>query len=72
MEWEYMTRQGDTWDVLALDIYGTETLAWWIMIANTSHIRTLFFPAGVRLRIRETPTQASAQPLPPWDRNRQS
>lgn len=66
MEWEHKTKQKDTWDVLALDIYGTEMLAWWLQQANPRHLHLLFFPAGVVLTVMETPPNATAQPKAPW------
>lgn len=68
MRWEYTTQQGDTWDVLALDIYGTETLAWLLQEANPLYLGVLFFPAGVVLTIPPPPATATAMPAPPWER----
>lgn len=68
MEWEHKTKQKDTWDVLALDIYGTEMLAWWLQQANPEYLHLLYFPAGVILTVPETPPQASNLPKAPWKR----
>jgi len=70
MEWRYTTRQGDTWDTLALDIYGSEKLAWLLQQANSEMMDLLFFPAGLTLIVPETPPRATAQPAPPWARQR--
>lgn len=69
MEWEYVTKQGDTWDVLALDIYGDEHLSTHIQRVNPAYVNVLFFPAGVTLIIPDTPKTVTAQPAPPWARS---
>jgi phage tail protein X len=66
MQWTYVTQQGDTWDVLALDIYGTEMLQAFLIAANPDQAGVLFFPAGVTLVIPDTPITATALPQPPW------
>lgn len=66
MQWTYRTEQGDTWDVLALDIYGSETLACLLQAANPDYLHLLFFPAGLTLIIPETPAGKSPLPVPPW------
>lgn len=66
MEWTCVTSQGDTWDILALDIYGSEKLAYVLINANPDWLECLFFPAGVTLTIPDTPQTASALPVPPW------
>lgn len=67
MEWTTTTIQGDTWDALALDLYGTEMLAWWLQQANPKHLGTIIFPAGVVLRVPDTPAGAAAQPRRRWE-----
>jgi phage tail protein X len=66
MQWEYTTMQGDTWDVLARDIYGSEKLAYVIQQANPEYLPLIFFPAGLVLTIPQTPPLATAQPRAPW------
>lgn len=68
MEWTYTTKQDDTWDVLALDIYGTEMLAGHLQAANPEYLHLLFFPAGIELVVPDTPKQATAVPGAPWKR----
>ncbi|MBK5073223.1 tail protein X [Budviciaceae bacterium CWB-B4] len=69
MEWEYVTEQGDTWDVLAADIYGSEKLVGLLQEANPDYLGILYFPAGVILTIPDTPKQASSALDSPWKRN---
>ena len=64
--WDYITQQGDTWDALARDIYGSEMLAYVIQGANPDYLHLIFFPAGLVLTIPQTPSLATAQPRAPW------
>lgn len=61
----YTTKSGDTWDVIAKEVYGSEYHADALMAANPEHIDTFRFSAGVVLK---TPTveDARAGTLPPW------
>jgi len=70
IRWEYETRQGDTWDALALRIYGSDKLGHLLMQANPSLMRLLFLPAGLTLSVPQLPASARAKssPLPPWAR----
>lgn len=63
----YITQQGDTFDMLALDAYNDELMATAIIAANPIYASVLVFDAGVTLTIpivEVTP----AQTLPPWKR----
>lgn len=64
---EYTTRQGDTFDIIALLLYNDEFKASLIMQANPGHIGTVVFPAGVTLRVPLI-EQESLATLPPWKR----
>ena len=66
--WYYTTKQGDTWDTIARDVYGTETLAGTIQQANPDHLEYVTFPAGITLTIPDTPTSATAVATAPWRR----
>lgn len=65
----YITKQGDTWDIVARNVYGSdnEKLAGFLQTANTSYVSLLYFPAGIRLAIPATPAAATAIPAP-WER----
>ena len=52
----YTTKSGDTWDVIAKEVYGSEYHADALMAANPEHIDTFRFSAG----------DARAGTLPPW------
>lgn len=61
------TRQGDTWDIIALRELGSELLMHQLINANMAHSKTAFFDANVTLNIPEPDYQAYADVnLPPW------
>lgn len=65
---KYTTIQGDTWDMIAFREYaglGGEKLTHILLDANTEHLNTVIFPAGVELNIPEVYAPASRS-LPPW------
>lgn len=64
---DYVTMQGDTFDILALDAYNDEFKACEIIAANPQYAHVLVFDPGVTLRIPrlEEPVPES---LPPWKR----
>ena len=45
----YTTKSGDTWDVIAKEVYGSEYHADVLMAANPQEIDTFIFNAGVEL-----------------------
>jgi len=71
MMWKYETIQGDTWDILAHDIYGTETLAYVLLQANPEQMQRIFLPSGILLNIPQLPNTIKKlnKPSPPWIRN---
>lgn len=66
----YMTVSLDTWDVIAKKLYGTEVLMDRLIRANLEHRKTVFFSAGVVLKVPEVDTGSAelAENLPPWKR----
>ncbi|WP_422447798.1 tail protein X [Thermoanaerobacterium sp. DL9XJH110] len=64
---EYITMQGDTFDMLALDAYNDEFKAHLIIQANPQYASVLVFDAGVKLKIPIIEQEAAAT-LPPWKR----
>ena len=65
----YTTKQGDMWDNIAQSQYGTTSVVGKLMMANTAHIGTYIFPAGVVLDIPEFDLEESTNiVLPPWKR----
>ena len=59
------TKSGDTWDVIAKQVYGSEYHADILMAANPQQIDTFLFEAGVVLA---TPVLEEERDglLPPW------
>lgn len=66
---EYMTRQGDTYDALALEMYGDESLAHYIIEFNPDHADVLIFEANVPLRLPIVENVETPDTLPPWRRD---
>ena len=65
----YTTKQGDMWDQIALSQYGSISFMDKLMMANTQHIGTYIFPAGVVLNTPEFDDEEIANvALPPWKR----
>ena len=62
---DYVTMQGDTFDMLALDAYNDEFQAVELIRANPKYAGVVVFDAGTTLRI---PYLKAAPPesLPPW------
>ena len=66
-ELRYTTVDGDTYDMIALDMYHDEFRAPLIAGANPEQAGTVVFPAGVVLRVPMVPA-AEASAVPPWRR----
>lgn len=67
----YKTQQGDTWDVIAKRLYGTEECMRELLEANPQYRKVVIFPAGIELinpTVEEPINAISA--LPPWKRGR--
>lgn len=65
---EYVTKQGDTYDALALDAYDDERMASHIIQANLQYMDTLIFDAGIKLRLPVLDNVERPATLPPWRR----
>lgn len=63
----YTTIQGETWDEVALKVYGDEVHADWVMKNNFEHLETLVFSAGTVLKTPPLPEE-TPNTLPPWRR----
>lgn len=61
----YITTQGDTWDIIALQQMGSETQMAVLMDVNPDYIDTVIFGSGVEMQIPEPQQEADAD-LPPW------
>ncbi|MBR1658157.1 MAG: tail protein X [Synergistaceae bacterium] len=66
----YTTKQGDTWDLIALRMYpsiGAEKLTDILIAANPKHVHTVIFSGGVELNIPDVEIPAITN-LPAWKR----
>ena len=66
---EYTTREGDTFDALALEMYGEETLAHYIIEFNPDYADVLIFDANVTLLLPIVEEVETPDTLPPWRRD---
>lgn len=60
----YITKQGQAWDEIAKEVYGSELHADYLMANNLKHIDVFIFPAGIDLATPKLPRYKSN--LPPW------
>lgn len=65
--YEYITKDGDRWDLIAYDYYGDATLYESIITANSDIPITPILPSGLKLQIpvRDEIEQIQFE-LPPW------
>lgn len=61
----YITKSGDTWDMIAKEVYGSEYHADVLMAANAAHIETFIFQDGVELSTPALEEERNGL-LPPW------
>lgn len=61
----YSTIQGETWDSIALEVYGSEEYASYLMKNNYPYLDILVFPSGIVLNTPDLPEETSTG-LPPW------
>lgn len=61
----YMTSQGDTWDLMAYDLYGDEKYMRYLIEANWPLLDILVFPSGVKVNVPDIPEDA-AEYVPFW------
>ena len=66
---DYTTREGDTFDALALELYGEEMLAHYIAEFNPDYADVLILDAYVALRLPVVEGAATRESLPPWRRD---
>lgn len=60
----YITISGDTWDVIAKEVYGSELHVSFLMENNQEHLGYFVFPEGITLKIEDMPEKKG--PLPDW------
>ena len=65
----YITQEGDTFDDLALDMYGDERLSHYIIEYNPDYADVLIFEANVELALPVIEDPETPDTLPPWRRD---
>lgn len=60
----YVTALGQTWDMIARDVYGNEMCADFLMENNPDKLHIFIFSAGVVLNTPEMPEKKAD--FPPW------
>lgn len=61
----YITKSGDTWDMIAKEVYGNELYTSFLMENNHNVINYYVFPDGIELKIIALPEQEE-QFFPDW------
>lgn len=60
----YTTIQGDTWDMIAKKVYGSESYITLLLKSNMPLIDYLVFPEGITVYLPDKPEEADG--LPEW------
>lgn len=63
----YTTIQGDTWDIIALKVYGNEKYMSQLLKANPRYTDIIVFSAGVEIVCPDI-EEDTMEHLPPWKR----
>ena len=62
---QYSTKQNDTFDKIAYELYGDESVASYIIDANPEHADVVIFGVGVSLYLPKL-EQVASSTLPKW------
>jgi phage tail protein X len=65
---EYITKSGDTWDIIAKEVYGDEMRLSFLMKNNGDLLTYFVFPSGVVVKIYDLPEEADEEDedIPDW------
>lgn len=63
----YKTKSGDTWDIVAKEVYGDELYTSFLMGNNQKYLDYFIFPEGLLLKIQDKPDNDDDF-LPDWRR----
>lgn len=69
--YEYITRPGDRWDLIAWEFYGDPHAYEPIVMANPDVLITPTLPAGIKIKVpvrEEVSSMIRPEGLPPWKR----
>lgn len=64
----YIARQGQLWDQIALEMYGTEMKASFLLEHNQEMTDILIFEGGEKVRVPVIEESELITSLPPWRR----
>ena len=64
--YEYTPQDGDTFDLLALDMYNDERLAHYIIEYNPDYADVIVFEGGVQLKLPVVEEAETSETVPPW------
>lgn len=64
---KYITVQGDTWDLIAYRVYGSEKYMTQLIEANSEYREIVFFSADIEIKVPDIETPIPEE-LPPWKR----
>ena len=64
----YIARQGQLWDQIALEMYGSEMKASYLLANNQELTDILIFEGGEKVRIPLIEESEAITSLPPWRR----
>lgn len=64
--YEHTTQDGDTFDLLALDMYNDERLAHYIIEYNPDYADVIVFEGGVQLKLPVVEEAETSETVPPW------
>lgn len=60
---DYKTKQGQTWDIIAKEVYGNELYADYLMKNNVRLLDYFIFPANITITILPLPKNIGDVPL---------
>jgi phage tail protein X len=68
MKWQLTSHAGDTFDMLAKIYYGSEYLAYLLIMENPHLQKYAILPSGLTITFPETPKSklSTSKPKPPW------
>ncbi|MEK3955304.1 tail protein X [Psychrobacillus sp. FSL K6-1464] len=65
---QYITIQGDMWDIISKNSYGSELHTEALIKANPQHASVMIFPSEIVLNIPDVEVIEQFTDLPPWKR----
>lgn len=64
----YLTKDGDAWDEVSKELYGSELFMHEVMKANPQYRDYVLLPGNLTLTIPDVDTQVFPTVTPPWKR----